>query len=590
MKRNIKKILIVITLFISTLLFTNKVDAETVMYLDCPVEPSCNGASKARTGSCWLSIGLACTKARCQPELHQLAKFTDNKGNSVFFYINLEAGEWGEYYEINNCWIKGDFSNIFNDCDSGENNYEEGPYELLSKKICPIATRTGWQWWSIDWEWKGGSDYIAVGQTSANKAVTLTEPVYIIYSFTDNDGTEKKIAEGYTDEGKYAFLGPNIKKAWNDEIYTHQMKLMYNVGVDQYFRVDSNFDSLLVAKKGQNVSKISICDNKEDCVNNHNFKVLIDSNDSNGNIAKAVKDWFTENEEKMESLSGILKIANDTDFMDTCNNLNSESEEGKVYKFKDGYSAKETITMLEEAYEAIVEAYGDSSFKDYITGKSTSVISSNVSYIYKYMLGIDEIVDIAEKDSTENHINGNHIVSSIKNDVNKVLQDYVKTNDSKINILSVSEDLNDYVLTFYTAAMNLDSKSLSFNLNQIDAQRAREVREKFEKFIGDNNLNIFAVVDCEGLLGQDLIDKVNSYLNIVKIAIPILLVGFGVLDFTKAIFAGNEDDMKKSQKKFLMRLVISILIFLTPTFVNLLLQLANKVWPIIEPSSCGLFE
>lgn len=588
MKNNKKIILIIVTFLVSIFLITNKAVAETVMSIDCPVDPSCKGASKSRT-SCWYTVGLGCTAARCQPELHRFAKFTNNKGNSTFFYINLDAGQWGEYYEVNNCWINGGFNNIFDDCDEGKNNYEDSPYTLISKKICPVATRTGWQYWGIDWEVKGGSDYIAVGQTNASSVITLNDEVYIIYSFTDESGTERKIAEGYNSEGKYAYLGPDIKKAFNDEIYTHQMKLMYHLGVDNYFRVDNNFDTLLVAKKGQEVSNISICDSREDCEKNHNFKILLDSNDSNGKIAESVKEWFKENEQNMESLSDMLKITNDSNFINTCDNLNKDSEEGKIYKFDDGYSASKTITKLEEAYNAIVKAYGESSFKDYVTGKATSVTSSNISYIYKNMLGIDEIVNIAEEDTKEYHINGNYIVSAIKNDVNEALKNYVRTGESKINILQVSEDLNDYVLKFSTAAANIDSKALSFNLNSVDTQRAHEIREKFEKFINDNDLNIHTVTDCKGLLGQDLIDKINSYLDIIKIIVPILLIAFGILDFTKAMFAG-EEDMKKAQKNFMTRLVIAILIFLTPTFVNFLLQLANKVWPIIEPSSCGIFE
>ena len=88
---------------------------------------------------------------------------------------------------------------------------------------------------------------------------------------------------------------------------------------------DNNFDTLLVAKKGQEVSNISICDSREDCEKNHNFKILLDSNDSNGKIAESVKEWFKENEQNMESLSDMLKIANDSNFINTCDNLNKDS-------------------------------------------------------------------------------------------------------------------------------------------------------------------------------------------------------------------------------------------------------------------------
>ena len=98
------------------------------------------------------------------------------------------------------------------------------------------------------------------------------------------------------------------------------------------------------------------------------------------------------------------------------------------------------------------------------------------------------------------------------------------------------------------------------------------------------------VISCDDLFSDNLRNKIGSYLNIVKIAVPIILIGFGIIDFTKAIFAGDEDKMKKAQKDFIVRLGIAVLFFLVPTMVDLLLGLANKVWYFIEPGSCGIFD
>ena len=90
---------------------------------------------------------------------------------------------------------------------------------------------------------------------------------------------------------------------------------------------------------------------------------------------------------------------------------------------------------------------------------------------------------------------------------------------------------------------------------------------------------------CEDLFGEELLKKINKYLNIIKIAIPIILIGYGILDFSKAMFSGT-DDMKKAQKNFLLRIVAAILFFLVPIFVNLVLTLGNKVWSTINPDIC----
>lgn len=92
--------------------------------------------------------------------------------------------------------------------------------------------------------------------------------------------------------------------------------------------------------------------------------------------------------------------------------------------------------------------------------------------------------------------------------------------------------------------------------------------------------------NCEELFGEELVDKINSVMNIIKIAVPILLIAFGIFDFSKAMFASNEDDMKKAQKTFLKRIVAAFIVFLSPMIINLILSLTNKVWSSISTNTC----
>ena len=120
----------------------------------------------------------------------------------------------------------------------------------------------------------------------------------------------------------------------------------------------------------------------------------------------------------------------------------------------------------------------------------------------------------------------------------------------------------------------------------------RDLLENFEyqllpADIGDdgNNDGNTEVTTCKELFGDEIYDKINEYFGIVKIVIPILLIGFGILDFSKAIFSG-EDNMKKSRKKFVMRIIAAILFFLIPTFLKLFLSIANTVWDFINTDTC----
>lgn len=92
--------------------------------------------------------------------------------------------------------------------------------------------------------------------------------------------------------------------------------------------------------------------------------------------------------------------------------------------------------------------------------------------------------------------------------------------------------------------------------------------------------------DCGDLLGEEVLGIINKIMNWIKIIIPILLIAYGTLDFTKAIFSGKEDDMAKLRKTFINRIIAAILVFIAPIFVNLLLTLANEVWDFINPNTC----
>lgn len=92
--------------------------------------------------------------------------------------------------------------------------------------------------------------------------------------------------------------------------------------------------------------------------------------------------------------------------------------------------------------------------------------------------------------------------------------------------------------------------------------------------------------DCGKLLGDDIVDFINEIMKWIRIFVPILLIGLGILDFTKATFSKNEDDMKKSREKFIKRIIAAVLVFLVPMFVNFILDLANSVWSWINPETC----
>lgn len=86
------------------------------------------------------------------------------------------------------------------------------------------------------------------------------------------------------------------------------------------------------------------------------------------------------------------------------------------------------------------------------------------------------------------------------------------------------------------------------------------------------------VNECGDLINDDLKKILNQYMTWFRILVPIIVLILGTVDFAQAVFSSNEDGMKKAQSKFIKRLIIAVVIFLIPTFVNLLMDIANLVW------------
>ena len=96
---------------------------------------------------------------------------------------------------------------------------------------------------------------------------------------------------------------------------------------------------------------------------------------------------------------------------------------------------------------------------------------------------------------------------------------------------------------------------------------------------------------CKDLLGQELIDILQEIVDVIRIMVPILLIIFGIIDFGKAIFVSDENEMKKAQSMFIRRLIVAVSFFFIPTILKILLDIANKVWDVIpagDDAFCGI--
>lgn len=86
---------------------------------------------------------------------------------------------------------------------------------------------------------------------------------------------------------------------------------------------------------------------------------------------------------------------------------------------------------------------------------------------------------------------------------------------------------------------------------------------------------------------------IGTLLNIIKIAVPILLIVMGSIDFMKAVMAGKDDEIKKSQGTFVKRAIAAVIVFFVPTIVGILLSLINETKSscltcVLNTSTCNV--
>ena len=73
---------------------------------------------------------------------------------------------------------------------------------------------------------------------------------------------------------------------------------------------------------------------------------------------------------------------------------------------------------------------------------------------------------------------------------------------------------------------------------------------------------------CSGSSGvPSILQVVGWAIMIFKIAIPFIIVFYGMLDFGKAVTAEKTDEIKASAKRLLYRAIAGIIIFLIPQIV-----------------------
>lgn len=94
--------------------------------------------------------------------------------------------------------------------------------------------------------------------------------------------------------------------------------------------------------------------------------------------------------------------------------------------------------------------------------------------------------------------------------------------------------------------------------------------------------NVYAANFTCTALGDDvkidyqLANIIRYVILVIQIAVPIVLVVLGMIDFIKAIASQKEDEIKKGQHMFVKRAIAALLVFFVIAIVKLFISLIAK--------------
>lgn len=92
-------------------------------------------------------------------------------------------------------------------------------------------------------------------------------------------------------------------------------------------------------------------------------------------------------------------------------------------------------------------------------------------------------------------------------------------------------------------------------------------------------MNLVNTLDvCVDVLGgtgipDNIAGIIKLAVTLIQVAVPILLILWGMLDLGKAVMAQKEDEIKKGQQTFIKRLVAAAIVFFIITIVRLVVGL-----------------
>ncbi len=563
-----KKLGLLLTLIVSLFIYSGRVLGEQVMYIECDDDFS-----------------------------NFLAMITEGEGNVKFQIGYIKQNGPGSGYDRfefilgdkDDCWIN-DANKISDSCSVGENGTDK--LYNMNSKLCPQKMRRAWE---------GTDDVVFAGQLGQsiysntlenNEYVFLKKKDGMIFSESYNsvNGIYSHINNmNFDDEyQKKIIYGVNIKSNGhtNDECVNSDKRSELKSICDfnrEYWKVAQNFDMTYVH---------SVCEEEANC---NDYEILFDSDKNKNNLNNKIEEWVSKNVTLSDNddYSGLLTLVNDKSYISAVDNMIKAYENNGDYNFNDGFSSRQMYEKLKLSYSYLKNIYDNPiKYKNYSGGNTqylSDAVESALQYSMLNTIGYAKIEDYCESNKEFKCLNIPSLNSALYDDIREYLNKRNGYSDD-VTILDLGNIsiLDEYTKKFLNAIAYFNKYSSSTDLSKDIIENELPELKKNMTDLGAQR-DIFIAIDCDDLINDKLKERIGYYYNILKIIVSLALIAFGIIDFSKAVFSGDEKNMKEAQTKFIKRIVVVVILFLVPLFVKLILTIANAVWSNIYPGACGLF-
>lgn len=139
--------------------------------------------------------------------------------------------------------------------------------------------------------------------------------------------------------------------------------------------------------------------------------------------------------------------------------------------------------------------------------------------------------------------------------------------NSVVNAKEITMTANDYKVA---------DEVIYLGSQQVEVDMLIKTSNETPKNVSNTSKGTINMSICQ----QDGVKKALKFIGILlvvaKILVPIILIVFGVMDYSKAMIASDADAIPKATKSLIFRVVAGVIIFVLPTIVNFIFSTVVK--------------